>query len=144
MTFEQCEPESWSQSGSSRAQGRYHLMGLRRSDHRHRRQRLSRFVLDGIKVASPRLPIHSRPFLPVLMILAQVKLSKTLYYRGLEEWRTATNQASFPRGGGLRDNERACGWHERWESGWEGVGVGRLSARRHSTRRSVWRWMRVR
>ena len=88
------------------------LMGLRRSDHRlrrsdiRRRRRLSCFVLDGIKVASPRLPIHSRPFLLVLTILAQVRLSQTLYYRGLEECGTAPNQASFPWGGGLGDNER--------------------------------------
>ena len=82
-------------------------MGLRRPDHRHWRRRLSCFVLDATKVASASLPHHALPKVLVLTILVQVRLSKTLYYRGLEEWGTASNQAHFPRGGGLGDNERA-------------------------------------
>jgi hypothetical protein len=77
------------------------FMALRRPDHRHRRRRLSCFVLDAIKVAPAPLSHHAPLKVLVLTILAQVRLSRTLYYRGLEEWGTAANQASFPRGGGL-------------------------------------------
>ena len=95
------------------------FVGLRRPDHRHWRRPLSCFVLDAIKVASASLPYHSRPFLLVLTILAQVRLSKTLYHRGLEGWRTAPNQDRFPRGGGLGGHERAV---------WEGRALGESGA----------------
>ena len=57
------------------------FMSLRRPDHRHR-LRLSRFVPDAIKVASASLPHahHALQKVLVLTILAQVSLSKTLYY----------------------------------------------------------------
>jgi hypothetical protein len=90
------------------------FMGLRAPDHRHRRRRLSCFVLGAIKVASASLPQHALPKVLVLTIPTQVRLSKTLYYRGLEESGTAPNQASFPRGGGLGITSGRCGWHERW------------------------------
>ena len=77
------------------------FMGLRRPDHRHRRRGLSCFVLDAIKVAPAPLSHHAPLKVLVLTILAQVRLSRTLYYRGLEEWGTAANQAPPPRGGGL-------------------------------------------
>ena len=79
------------------------FMGLHTSDHRHRRRRLSCFVLDGIKVAFVPLPHHSPVWHLVLTVLAQVRLSRTLYYCGLEECGSAPNQAFSPRGG----------WHQR-------------------------------
>ena len=83
------------------------FMGLRRPDHRHWRRRLSCFVLDAMKVASASLPHHAPPKVLVLTLLAQVRLSKTHYSRDQEERSKCQTQASFPRGGGLGDNERA-------------------------------------
>ena len=84
-------------------------MGLRTPDHRHRRRRLSRFVLDAIKVASASPPHHAPPKALVLMIPTQVRLSERIYSCNQEERSKSPNQASFPRGGGLGTTSGGAG-----------------------------------